>query len=289
MSRLAYVNGRFVRHAEAGLSIDDRSVQFADSVYEVWSIFDRHLGDLKGHLDRLERSLAALGIPMPVSRLSLCTLMGELIRRNHIIDGLLYLQITRGVAPRDHAWPTAMSPGLILTAKPIDVQAAELKAQKGIRAITCPDDRWGRCDIKSTSLLPNILAKHKAREMGANEAIFIDRDGFVSEGSSTNVYRVDDRGVIYTRPLHTNILAGITRCGLIELIHDSEYHIEEMKFTYDQLMSSSEVFISAASSLVLPVIEIDHKAIGGGQPGPVALRLRSLYLQHVRATASVFA
>lgn len=174
-----------------------------------------------------------------------------------------------------------------MTAKPVDQKTAAAKAAKGIRAVTRPDIRWGRCDIKSTSLLPNILAKHDAALQGAQEAIFIDRDGLVSEGSSTTVYIVAQDGYILTRSLSANILPGITRQTLFELIKTSNYKIEEKAFSKDQLLTASEVFITAASTLVMPVIEVDHQPIGDGRPGPVALSLREAYLAHVRATAGV--
>lgn len=287
MPRIAYVNGTYVNAAEAAVSIDDRGYLFADAVYEVWSVFDGRLGDLEGHLNRLERSLRELQIAMPMPRASLLVVLNEVVRRNRIREGMVYLQISRGVAPRDHVFPVDVKPAVVITAKPVDREAAARKAETGIKAMSAPDIRWGRCDIKTVGLLPNVLAKQAAKEQGAGEVIFVDRDGFVTEGGSTNVYMVGDDDVIRTRSLKANILPGVTRLNLLSVIADSGLQIREDPFTLADAKSAKEVFISAATSLVMPIIAIDDHVIGNGVPGPVAMALRESYIDHARRTAGV--
>jgi len=285
MSRIAYVNGAYVRAADAGVSIDDRGYLFADAVYEVWSVFDGLLADSEGHLNRLDRSLKELRIKAPMTRAALVGVLNEVLRRNRIREGMVYLQISRGVAPRDHVFPSNVPPSMIVTAKPVDRDAATRKAEAGIRAISAPDIRWGRCDIKTVGLLPNVLAKQAARERGAGEVIFVDTEGYVTEGGSTNVYIVSHDGVIRTRPLNANILPGVTRLNLIPIIRDARLTIREEAFTLDEARQAAEVFVTAATSLVLPVVAIDDHKIGGGVPGPVTLALREAYIDHARKTA----
>jgi D-alanine transaminase len=287
MPRIAYVNGAYVRASEAVVSIEDRGYQFADAVYEVWSVFGGRLADLDGHLNRLERSLSELSIIMPMPRASLLTVLEEVVRRNHLTEGMLYLQISRGVAPRDHVFPQGVKPAVVITAKPVDRDAAARKAEAGVRAISAPDIRWGRCDIKTVGLLPNVLAKQAAKEQGAAEVIFVDRDGLVSEGGSTNVYIVGDDGIIRTRTLKANILAGVTRLNLLSVIAESGLEIREDAFTLEDAKAAGEVFVTAATSLVLPIIAIDGHPVGTGMPGPVALSLRDSYIDKARRTAGV--
>lgn len=286
MPRIAYVNGVYERTSEAAVSIEDRGYQFADAVYEVWSVFDGRLADLDGHLNRLERSLSELHIAMPMPRTALLVVLNEVVRRNRIREGLVYLQISRGVAPRDHVFPVNVRPSVVITAKPVDREAAARKAATGIKAISAPDIRWGRCDIKTVGLLPNVLAKQTAKEQGAGEVIFVDGDGFVTEGGSTNVYIVAD-GVIKTRSLTANILAGVTRLNLLPLIRESGIELREESFTVEEAKAASEVFITAATSLVMPVITIDDHKIGDGKPGPIACALREVYIERARASAGV--
>lgn len=286
MPRIAYVNGVYERTSEAAVSIEDRGYQFADAVYEVWSVFDGRLADLAGHLNRLERSLSELQIAMPMPRTSLLVVLNEVVRRNRIREGLVYLQISRGVASRDHVFPVDVRPSIVITAKPVDREAAARKAAEGIRAISAPDIRWGRCDIKTVGLLPNVLAKQKAKEQGAGEVIFVNADGFVTEGGSTNVYIVVD-GVIKTRSLTANILAGVTRLNLLPLIAESGIELREESFTLAEAKAASEVFITAATSLVMPIIAIDDHKIGDGKPGPIACALRKVYIERARASAGV--
>jgi D-alanine transaminase len=286
MPRIAYVNGVYERASEAAVSIEDRGYQFADAVYEVWSVFDGRLADLAGHLNRLERSLSELQIAMPMPRTSLLVVLNEVVRRNRIREGLVYLQISRGVAPRDHVFPVDARPSVVITAKPVDREAAARKAAAGIKAISAPDIRWGRCDIKTVGLLPNVLAKQKAKMQGAGEVIFVDQDGFVTEGGSTNVYIVVD-GVIKTRSLTANILPGVTRLNLLPLISASSIELREESFTLEEAKAASEVFITAATSLVMPVIAIDDHKIADGKPGAIACALREVYIERARACAGV--
>jgi D-alanine transaminase len=283
MSRWAYVNGRFARHADAGVHVEDRGFQFADGVYEVWAVFDGQLADAEGHFARLERSLSELRIAMPMSRAALKVALGETIRRNRVVSGLVYLQITRGAAPRDHAFPApGTRPSIVITAKPVDWAAAEARAAKGVSVITTPETRWARCDIKSVALLPNVLAKQAARETGAAEAWFVDDLGLVTEGSSSNAWIVDREGVLRTRDLNANILRGITRSSLVKIAAAEGISLSERPFSVDEAKTAKEAFITAASTLVMPVVRVDGHQVADGRPGPVAQRLRALYLGHAR-------
>jgi D-alanine transaminase len=286
MPRIAYVNGVYERASEAAVSIEDRGYQFADAVYEVWSVFDGRLADLAGHLNRLERSLSELQIAMPMPRTSLLVVLNEVVRRNRIREGLVYLQVSRGVAPRDHVFPVNVRPSVVITAKPVDRDAAARKAAVGLKAISMPDIRWGRCDIKTVGLLPNVLAKQRAKEQGAGEVIFVDSDGFVTEGGSTNVYIVVD-GAIKTRSLTANILPGVTRLNLLPLISESGIELREDSFTLEAAKTAAEVFITAATSLVMPIIAIDDHKIADGKPGPIACALREVYIERARLSAGV--
>jgi D-alanine transaminase len=277
MPRIAYVNGRYVRHAEAAVHIEDRGYQFADGVYEVVLLLGGRLVDRDGHLDRLDRSLAELRIEPPVPRRVLLHLIGEVVRRNHLTDGMVYLQVTRGVAPRDHPFPKNVRPALVITAKRFALHDPAMVA-KGVGVITLPDIRWGRCDIKTVGLLPNVLAKQQAREAGAYEAWLVDRDGFVTEGSSTNAWIVTRSGVLVTRALGKEILPGITRHTVAGIARSLQLAVEERAFTVAEAQVAAEAFITSASSFVMPVVTIDGYKIGGGSPGPISVRLRENYL-----------
>lgn len=286
MGRIAYVNGRYTPHAEAAVHIEDRGYQLADAVYEVWALFDGKLADAEGHFARLQRSLGELRIPEPMSRRALTMVLRETVRRNRVRDGMVYLQVSRGVAPRDHAFPSPDTPpAVVVTVKGVDRAAAEAKAAKGVSVITTPENRWGRCDIKTVGLLPNALAKQAAREQGAAEAWFVDELGFVTEGASSNAWIVDADGVLRTRDTNANILRGVTRRTLFDVIAESGLKMEERPFTPEEARTAREAFITGAGALVLPVIAIDGKPIGDGAVGPVAKRLRSLYIERARATA----
>lgn len=286
MGRIAYVNGQFVRHGEAMVHIEDRGYQLADAVYEVWALFDGRLADAEGHFARLERSLSELRIPMPMSREALVIVLREAVRRNRVRDGLVYLQVGRGVAPRGHAFPDQpIAPSVVITVSTVDRVATEAKAAQGVKVITTPENRWGRCDIKTVGLLPNALAKQAAKERGAAEAWFVDDLGLVTEGASSNAWIIDADGVLRTRDTNANILRGVTRRTLLDVIGDEGLKVEERPFTADEAVAAKEAFITGAGSLVLPVIAVDGRPVGDGKVGPVAMRLRRLYIERAKATA----
>lgn len=286
MSRFAYVNGRFVRHGEAAVPIEDRGYQLADGVYEVWAVFDGKLADAEGHFARLWRSLDALRIAHPMSQASLTMVLREAVRRNKVKEGLCYLQITRGVAKRDHAFPNpAVPPAIVVTAKSLDRSATEAKAAKGASVISVPENRWGRCDIKSIGLLPNVLAKQAARERGALEAWFVDDMGLVTEGASSNAWIIDAEGALRTRDTNANILRGVTRSTLLEVIRETGLPFSEKPFTIAEAQAAKEAFITGAGSLVTPITQIDGVKLGDGQPGPVAIGLRRSYMERARLKA----
>ncbi len=286
MGRIAYVNGRYVAHGEAAVHIEDRGFQFADGVYEYFAVFNGRLADAAGHLERLWRSLSEIRIRPPMSEAALLIVMRETVRRNRVRDGAVYLQITRGAAPRDHAFPhPSTPPSVVVTAKSVDFAAEQAKADAGVAVITRPDNRWGRCDIKTIGLLPNALAKQAAREAGAYEAWLVDDLGFVTEGASTNAWIIDEEGALRTRDTNANILRGITRKTLIDLAAEAGVTISQRPFTVDEAKAAREAFITAASTLVLPVTRIDGHQVGDGRPGPVGLKLRALYEQNARETA----
>ncbi len=286
MGRIAYVNGRFTLQAEAFVHIEDRGYQLADAVYEVWAVFGGKLADADGHFARLERSLGELRIEMPMSRRALTMVLRETVRRNRVREGLLYLQVSRGVARRDHAFPTdPVRPAVVMTVSAVDRVASEARAAKGVSVVTTPENRWGRCDIKTVGLLPNALAKQKAREAGAAEAWFVDELGFVTEGASSNAWIVDAGGRLRTRDTNANILRGVTRSTLLSVIQHEGMEVDERPFTPAEAVAAKEAFITGAGTLVLPVVAVDGKKVGGGTPGPVAMRLRRLYIEQAKATA----
>ena len=285
MSRVAYVNGTYRPHGQAVVHIEDRGFQFADGVYEVWAVFDGRLADFEGHMARLKRSLTELKIDIPMSDAALSRVLAETVRRNRVRNGLVYLQVTRGTAPRDHAFPRDVAPSVVVTAKSVDPSRNEALAKQGAAAVSQPDLRWGRCDIKTVSLLPNVLAKQAARESGAYECLMYDEMGLVTEGSSTNVWIVDEDGRLRTRDTQANILKGITRTALMQLVKDEGIEIEERAFTVDEAKRAREVFVTAASTFVMPIVSLDGTKIGSGKPGPVATRLRETYLEQARREA----
>jgi D-alanine transaminase len=287
MSRVAYVNGRFVPHGQAVVHIEDRGFQLADGVYEVWAVMDGKLSDAEGHFARLERSLSELDIAMPMSRAALSFVIRETVRKNHVRYGLAYLQVTRGTARRDHAFPDPeVPPTLVVTAKSTSREGAEVKARRGVGVITTPENRWGRCDIKTVGLLPNVLARQAAKEAGGYEAWFVDPDGLVTEGAASNAWIIDKDGVLRTRDLEANILRGVTRKSLLSVIAESNLKFEERPFTVAEARAAREAFITGAGSLVLPVISIDGEPVGDGKPGETALWLREQYVARARATAA---
>ena len=282
MSRIAYVNGRYVPHREASVHVEDRGYQFADGVYEVCEVRGAKLVDERRHMDRLERSLKELRIAMPMRRNALGMVLRETVSRNRVRDGIVYLQVTRGVARRDHAFPAAGTlPSVVVTAKNYDLEKNELAAADGVPVISVPDNRWERVDIKSVGLLPNVLAKQAAREAGAKEAWFVDQKGFVTEGSSTNAWIVTRDGAVVTRQADLGILRGITRTVVLEVIAEHGLKLEERPFTMEEAYAAREAFITSATQFVTPVVRIDGRPIGNGAPGLIASALRRDY--HGRA------
>jgi D-alanine transaminase len=281
MPRDAYVNGRYVPHAEARVHVEDRAYQFADGVYEVIAVHGGKLVDEEPHLDRLGHSLSALSIEWPMSRAALKLAMRELIRRNLVVNGIIYLQISRGVAPRDHAFPRSHPrPALVMTtrhARPPNLKLLET----GGAAITIPDIRWQRCDIKSVSLLPNILGKQQAAEAGAYEAWQVAEDGTVTEGTSTNAWIVTPDGRVVTRPLSHDILAGITRRTVLKLAAEEGLKVEERPFTVAEALKAREAFLTSTTSFVLPITRLDGKPIADGKPGALSRKLRDWYLRYM--------
>jgi D-alanine transaminase len=278
MSRVAYVNGRYVPHGAAAVHVEDRGYQFADGVYEVCEVWDGMIVDETRHLDRLERSLRELSMAMPMTRAALKVVIREVVRRNRVENGLVYLQVTRGVAPRDHVFPPRDTPpALVVTAKSIPRFKGDRLAAQGVGVITLPENRWERVDIKSVSLLPNVLAKEKAKAAGAREAWFVDRDGYVTEGASTTAWIVTKDGVLVTRPNGTGILPGITRVTATEVARRAGYKVEERKFTVAEAKAAREAFITAASTIVMPVVRIDGETVANGHPGSIAAQLRAAF------------
>jgi D-alanine transaminase len=279
MSRVAYVDGAYRPLTQARISILDRGFQFADSIYEVWAVRRRRLVDAAAHMARLERSLAALQMAPPMSQAALWAVIGETVRRNRVQDGLVYIQISRGAAARDHVFPLPpVAPTIVVTAKNLDQRAIARRAQSGVKVISAPDQRWGRCDIKSVNLLANVLARQQAKENGAFEAWLVDRDGFVTEATASNAFIVDAEGRLRTRPLSSAILHGITRGAILELARQRQLPVLETPFTLAEAKSAREAFISAATNPAVAVVSIDGVSIGDGKPGPVAVALHAAYL-----------
>lgn len=286
MGRVTYVNGHFGRHAEAAVHVEDRGYQFGDAVYEVWSVSNGALIDAAGHFERLFRSLQELRIDPPMTRQALEIVLRETVRRNRLNNGLLYLQISRGAAPRDHVFPhPPPRPCIVITAKRTDPALAMAKAAAGVAVITTPENRWGRCDIKTVNLLPNVLAKQAAKEAGAHEAWFVDELGLVTEGAATNAWIVDRDGVLRTRDTQANILRGVTRKSILQVAAEQGLAVAERPFSLEEAHEAREAFITGASNFVTPVVRIDGRVVNGGEPGPVAKRLRQLYIAKARLDA----
>ncbi|GGL57189.1 D-amino-acid transaminase [Wenxinia marina] len=285
MSRTVYVNGEYVPEAEAKVSVFDRAFLMADGVYEVTSVLGGRLIDFDGHAARLERSLGELGMGMPMSRDELLTIHRELVVRNDLTDGMIYLQVTRGApGDRDFAFPPEGTPQtVVLFTQSKPGLADSPLAKQGIRVISIPDVRWGRRDIKTVQLLYPSMGKMMAKKAGADDAWMVE-DGAVTEGTSNNAYIVKD-GTIVTRNLGTEILHGITRAAVLRFAREAQMKVEERAFTIDEAKAADEAFITSASMFVMPVVEIDGDAVGSGAPGPVATRLREIYLEESRKVA----
>ena len=281
MSRIAYVNGRYRPHRDAVVHIEDRGYQFADGVYEVCEVADGHLVDERRHMERLQRSLKELRIDAPMTLPALSAVLHETVRRNRVANGIVYLQITRGVARRDHAFPAADTPpALVVTAKNLDPSRNARIAREGMAVVMVPDNRWARVDIKSVSLLPNVLAKQAAREQGAREAWFVDAHGFITEGSSSNAWIVTKERKLVTRPADQAILRGISRTVLLDAIRAEGLVLEERPFKVAEALAAEEAFVTSASQIVLPVVRIDGRPVGTGAPGPITAALRREFHRH---------
>ncbi|MBX4999726.1 D-amino-acid transaminase [Rhizobium lentis] len=278
MPRIAYVNGRYVKHSDARVHIEDRGYQFADGVYEVCEVRHGYIVDLTRHLNRLDRSLGELSIAWPMSRAALTQVIRQTLRRNHVRNGLFYLQVTRGVARRDHVFPVeGTPPSLVITAKSTDPKIIAAKNANGIKAITVADNRWDRVDIKSVGLLPNAMARQQAKEAGAQEAIYVDADGMVKEGAATNVWIVDSDGTLVTRPAEHGILRGITRTTLMDVAARLGLKITERNFSVSEMLAAREVFLTAATSICFPVVSVDGQTIANGHPGSLSQKVREAF------------
>jgi len=281
MSRYAYVNGRYLPFRDAKVHVEDRGYQFADGVYEVCEVRGGRLIDERRHIARLQRSLGELRIPMPMSVKALGVVLREVVAKNRLRYGLVYLQITRGVARRDHAFPSpAVAPSMVVTARTLNIRRNEALAATGIAVISVPDNRWGRVDIKTVGLLPNVLARQAAIEQGARDAWFVDKDGVVMEASSANAWIVTAEGALVTRHADHAILSGITRTVVFDAVKGQGLSIEERAFTLQEAFAAREAFITSATQLVLPVVKIDDRTIGNGKPGPVASALRREFYRY---------
>jgi D-alanine transaminase len=285
MSRIAYVNGRYLPLPRASVNVEDRGYQFSDGVYEVCEVRDGRLVDERRHMARLAYSLSELRIALPMTPAALSVVLHEVVRRNRVRWGIVYLQIGRGVSRRDHAFPPrGTPPSVVVTARNLDAAAADKLATDGVAVISVPENRWSRVDIKSVSLLPNVLAKQAAREQGAREAWFVDRDGRVTEGSSSNAWIVTRDGVIVTRQSDHGILKGITRTVVLDVIAAQGLKLEERAFTLAEAHEAREAFITSASQIVLPVVRIDGRPVGNGAPGMIASALRRDFHRYAETT-----
>lgn len=288
MSRIAYVNGRYVPQRAASVHIEDRGYQFADGIYEVVAVVYGRLVDNEPHLDRLERSLHELDMAMPMARGPLRAVMKETARRNRVHNGIVYVQVTRGVAPRNHDIPKSVRPALVVTSRRMKIPR-DAETVAGARVVTAPDIRWKRCDIKSVALLGNVLAKAHAVTEGAEETWMVDDDGFVTEGSATNAWILDRDGRLVTRPTSNAILGGITRRTVIRLARDAGIEVVERTFTVAEAKAAREAFFTSTTNFVKPVSEIDGVVIGNGAPGETTRRLLALYISHARDEMSACA
>ena len=276
MPRIAYVNGRYQRFSDASVHVEDRGFQFADGVYEVVALDRGVLMDEQGHLDRLGRSLRELDIPWPMPMRVLRHVMREVARRNRITSGTIYIQVTRGVAPRDFKYPKGIRPTLVITARNFNLNPVQRVAD-GVAVITIPDIRWKRRDIKTVALLPQCMGKQRAAEAGAYEAWMIDDEGYVTEGTSSNAWIVTAEGTLVTRQPTNSILRGITRTTVLRLAQDHGIGFEERPFTVGEAYAAREAFLTAATNYVMPITRIDDGPVGDGKPGPIGRDLRQAY------------
>lgn len=285
MSRIVYVNGEFLPEEQAKVSVFDRAFLFADAVYEVTTVLDGKLVDFEGHAHRLERSLRELDIRNPLTIGELLHLHREIVARNALVEGDVYLQIGRGVADRDFLMPEGIEPSVVLFTMQMDITYSP-KAETGMKVIAVEDLRWKRRDIKTVQLLYPSMAKTMAKAAGVDDAWFVE-DGFVTEGSSNNAYIVTHDGRIVTRQIGPEILRGITRASVLRFAREAQMVVEERPFSIDEARGSAEAFITSATTFVTPVVEIEGTVIGSGKPGPVAKRLREIYFEEARKSLSV--
>ena len=284
MSRIVHLNGQFVPENEAKVSVFDRGYLFADGVYEVSAVIDGKLIDFEPHMDRLARSLGELDIAWPVTRDALRQVHEDLMARNDLREGRIYMQVTRGVSERDFGYPKDTSSTLLAFTQAARV-LSDPKAETGVNAISIPDIRWKRRDIKSIALLAQCMSKQRAIEAGAYEG-WMHEDGYVTEGTSSTAYIVAD-GRIVTRGLSNAILPGVTRLAILRLARERGMTLEERPFTLDEAYAAREAFLTSASAIVLPVVELDGRPIGDGRPGAIAKRLRALYLEEALSESAV--
>jgi D-alanine transaminase len=282
MTRIVYLNGDYVPDHEAKISIFDRAVNFGDAIYDVAGVLDGKLIDFEHHMQRYFNSLQKLSIESPLTQAEILQAFRRLVELNELDEGLVYMQVTRGVAERDFVWPEGIEPNVFMFTqeKP---QVERDGAERGIKLSSADDIRWARRDIKSVNLLGQVLAKKEAHDAGANEALMIDADGFVTECGSTSFFIIRDNQIL-TRALSTDILPGVTRRAIISLCESNDFKLRETRFTLQQALDADEAFISAASSYILPVVQIDGRELSAGKPGQVTLQLRDIYLEHVRAS-----
>ncbi len=278
MSRIVYVNGSYRSYNEASVHVEDRGLQFADSVYEVIEVHRNHLVDPTRHLNRLDRSMSELSIQPPMSRAALLHIIRQIVRRNRVSDGTVYLQVTRGTAPRDFPFSDkSLSPTVICLARRFARGARDIVAATGISVQTMPDIRWGRCDIKTVMLLPAVLAKDQAGQAGASEAWLVDSDGLITEGASSNAWIVNQKGELQTRSLSHELLPGITRRTAIDVAGELGISVNEQAFSPQDAYTAKEAFNTSASATIMPVIRVDHRSIGSGKPGPFTTKLRAAF------------
>lgn len=280
MSHVAYVNGRYVPQKNAQVHIEDRGYQFADGVYEVIYLWNGCPVDYAAHLRRLTRSLKELDIPAPMSWRALTVVIQEVLRRNRLSTGIIYIQINRGVAPRNHAFSRALRPSIVITVKH-GTGPSDAIGNNGVKVVSAPDIRWARRDVKSVALLPNILAKQTAAEAKAFEAVLYTPDGVVTEASASNVWIVAKDKTLVTHPATNDILGGVTRATLIKLARAAGYKVAERAFTVKEMRAAKEVFLTGTTTFVMPVVQIDQHTVANGASGEFALDLRRRYTEHM--------
>jgi D-alanine transaminase len=283
MSRIAYVNGAYVSHHKGQIHIEDRGYQFADGVYEVVCVYKGYFLDEEAHLKRLFSSLGEIKLSLHHSLEALRFIMREIKAQNNLENGLIYIQATRGTAPRYHPFPKTIKPSLVITAKHM-LYPGESQPLKGYKVITLPESRWSRCDIKSIGLLPNVLAKQESIEQGYDDAWFMGEEGVITEGTASNAWIVDFKGILRTHPINDNILKGITRTTLLKIAKEHSLPFEEKAFTYEELLGAREAFLSSATTFATPVTHVNGQAIGAGGAGQITLKVRQLYLKNVDKT-----